>query len=317
MFETLFGLPLAARFIIAFIVVLALIGAAAWLVRRFAANRLGGGGLRGRQPRLAVIEAANVDTRRRLLLIRRDNTEHLLMIGGPTDIVIEPNIVRAPAAREPARTDNGARTSQEAGWPLQPIGEPVGRARAGEESWPPEVPARPRGAETHSGLGAAHAARFSAPELAPASAKPEPRISAPSLDSTADQNLADMANQLEAALRRESPKPSESPRPPREIKMRIDPRIEARNEPKLDVKPEPKLDIRPKPEPRPELKPLFTPEPKREPKLDVKPEPLAPKTEAKPDTKPEPKSDTLSRQDFYDNLEEEMASLLGRPAGKS
>ena len=43
MFETLFGseMPLAARFFIAFLVVLALIGVTAWLVRRFGANRLG------------------------------------------------------------------------------------------------------------------------------------------------------------------------------------------------------------------------------------------------------------------------------------
>src|SRR5664279_5714347 len=53
-----------------------------------------GGGTRGRQPRLAVIDAATVDGRRRLVLIRRDNVEHLLMIGGPTDVVVEPNIVR-------------------------------------------------------------------------------------------------------------------------------------------------------------------------------------------------------------------------------
>jgi hypothetical protein len=47
-------------------------------------------------PRLAVIDAAAVDGRRRLVLVRRDNVEHLLMIGGPSDIVVEPNIVRAP-----------------------------------------------------------------------------------------------------------------------------------------------------------------------------------------------------------------------------
>src|SRR5690242_5410615 len=107
MFETLFGseMPLAARFFIAFLIVLALIGLTAWLVRRFGANRLGTS-TRGRQPRLAVIDAATVDGRRRLVLIRRDNIEHLLMIGGPTDLVAEPNIVRAVAApdavREPA-----------------------------------------------------------------------------------------------------------------------------------------------------------------------------------------------------------------------
>ena len=85
----------AFTFVIAFIVVLALIGGAAWLVRRFAGNRLGTNANRGRMPRLAVIDAAAVDGRRRLVLVRRDNVEHLLMIGGPTDIVVEPNIVRA------------------------------------------------------------------------------------------------------------------------------------------------------------------------------------------------------------------------------
>ena len=87
----------ALTFFFAFVAVLALIGAAAWLVRRFAGNRLGANANRGRMPRLAVIDAAAVDGRRRLVLVRRDNIEHLLMIGGPTDIVVEPNIVRATA----------------------------------------------------------------------------------------------------------------------------------------------------------------------------------------------------------------------------
>src|SRR6201999_2769892 len=87
-------------FIFAFVVVLGLIGLAAWLVRRFAGNRLGANTNRGRMPRLAVIDAAAVDGRRRLVLVRRDNVEHLLMIGGPTDIGLEPNIVRAVAGRE-------------------------------------------------------------------------------------------------------------------------------------------------------------------------------------------------------------------------
>ena len=63
--------------------------------------------MRGRQPRLAVIEYATVDARRRLLLVRRDNVEHLMMIGGPTDVVVEANIVRAvPASREMAVAAN-------------------------------------------------------------------------------------------------------------------------------------------------------------------------------------------------------------------
>jgi flagellar protein FliO/FliZ len=90
----------ALTFVFAFVAVLALIGVAAWLVRRFATNRLGANPNRGRMPRLAVIDAAAVDGRRRLVLVRRDNVEHLLMIGGPTDIVVEPNIVRAVSARD-------------------------------------------------------------------------------------------------------------------------------------------------------------------------------------------------------------------------
>ena len=97
-------------FFFAFVAVLALIGVAAWLVRRFASNRLGANTNRGRMPRLAVIDAAAVDGRRRLVLVRRDNVEHLLMIGGPSDIVVEPNIVRAMPGRDqmPPRPAVGA-----------------------------------------------------------------------------------------------------------------------------------------------------------------------------------------------------------------
>ena len=96
--SSLFGveLPTPVNFIIAFVFVLLLIGAAAWLVRRFGATRIDAAA-RGRQPRLAVIDSAAVDGRRKLVIIRRDNVEHLLMIGGPTDVVVETNIVRGAA----------------------------------------------------------------------------------------------------------------------------------------------------------------------------------------------------------------------------
>lgn len=52
------------------------------------------GGLFGPKPdkRLEVVDQANVDGRRRLLLLRRDNVEHLIMTGGPVDVVIETGI---------------------------------------------------------------------------------------------------------------------------------------------------------------------------------------------------------------------------------
>lgn len=57
-------------------------------------------GGRNRQPRLQVLDAAAVDARRRLVLVRRDDVEHLIMIGGPTDIVIESRISPASSNGE-------------------------------------------------------------------------------------------------------------------------------------------------------------------------------------------------------------------------
>src|ERR1043166_6772374 len=129
--NSLFGvdLPTPVNFVIAFVVVLLLIGAATWLVRRFGATRLDAGA-RSRQPRLAVVDAAAVDSRRKLVIIRRDNVEHLLMIGGPTDVVVETNIVRgaAVATRDAPPARNGAPETMPRAmpmpdptpWPLQP-----------------------------------------------------------------------------------------------------------------------------------------------------------------------------------------------------
>lgn len=46
--------------------------------------------------RLEVVDHANVDSRRKLVLIRRDGVEHLLMTGGPVDVVIETGITPPP-----------------------------------------------------------------------------------------------------------------------------------------------------------------------------------------------------------------------------
>jgi len=54
--------------------------------------------------RLELVDQSNLDGRRRLVLIRRDDVEHLIMTGGPVDVVIETNIAaprRPTAAAEP------------------------------------------------------------------------------------------------------------------------------------------------------------------------------------------------------------------------
>ncbi|MCV9942506.1 MULTISPECIES: flagellar biosynthetic protein FliO [unclassified Rhizobium] len=72
-----------------------------WVIRSRAPSPFVRGG-RNRQPRLQVLDAAAVDARRRLVLVRRDDVEHLIMIGGPSDIVIESRILPA-AAEQPDR----------------------------------------------------------------------------------------------------------------------------------------------------------------------------------------------------------------------
>ena len=51
-----------------------------------------------RGQRLGISEYYEVDKSRRLVLVRRDNMEHLILIGGGQDLVIEPNITAAAIA---------------------------------------------------------------------------------------------------------------------------------------------------------------------------------------------------------------------------
>lgn len=76
------------------IVVVAL---AVWLVRtlRPTLNLSGGSGRGGRPQRLAITDAFTLDRDgRKLVIVRRDNVEHLLLIGGPNDVLVESSIVR-------------------------------------------------------------------------------------------------------------------------------------------------------------------------------------------------------------------------------
>lgn len=84
------------QFAVIFAVILGVLTAGVLLVRRFG----GGSGLsarpsqRARQPRLGIVDVYELDRQRQLILLRRDNVEHLLLVGGPNDVVIERNIQR-------------------------------------------------------------------------------------------------------------------------------------------------------------------------------------------------------------------------------
>ncbi len=100
-------------YIAAFAFVIALIVLGAWLWRSMLDRGVALPGntlFRGaREKRIGAIESASIDARRKLVLIRRDGVEHLIMTGGPVDIVIETGIEHA----------HGNRTS-----PVDPRDEP-------------------------------------------------------------------------------------------------------------------------------------------------------------------------------------------------
>jgi len=265
-----------ARVVVALLIVLGLIALTIWLIRRFGPITFTKTGVaRGRQPRLALLESAMVDARRRLVLIRRDNVEHLLLVGGPTDVVVEPNIVRAatmqtqpapmpPAAREPIARAAGRPAvldpldEHESSLVPPPSPEPFVLPPEPAAELPPPPPP--------------------APEPRPA---PAPRI---------DPQYAEMAQRLEAALRR-PPETRPVPPPPTAAHPSAAP---ARVEPRA-----------PEPRPAPMAPPApNAPEP-RMPKPTAPPPPAA-TAPAPPPPKPAPK------RDVFDNLEEEMANLLGR-----
>lgn len=80
----------ALRYFGALLLVLALVGAAGLVARRF-----GLGGMTralGGTKRLAVIETLTVGPRQRLLILRRDDVEHLVLSGPEGATVVEANI---------------------------------------------------------------------------------------------------------------------------------------------------------------------------------------------------------------------------------
>jgi flagellar protein FliO/FliZ len=248
-------MPQTLTFIFAFVVVLALIAALAWGLRRFAGNRLGANTNRGRMPRLAVIDAAAVDGRRRLVLVRRDNIEHLLMIGGPTDIVVEPNIVRAMPARD----------------------QMAARPAVGGGELPPRIAPLPDAGHWNDGDGArADAFDHAEPQLPEPPPRPtrpsfvdEVRRTAPPLPERAQERTPERTSE-----RRSDPLLAGfTPEP-------LSPRAEARPEPRIDMRNEP---VAPRP---PRAEPMM-PRPAR-PIDPPKPPPLRTERPAAPPPPPPP-----------------------------
>jgi len=324
-------------FLFAFIAVLALIAAVAWGVRRFPGNRLGANPNRTRMPRLAVIDAAAVDGRRRLVLVRRDNVEHLLMIGGPSDIVVEPNIVRAMPGRDMApRPAVGEQPPRIAPLPDVAWSDEAARAERTDarstdafdhaEPQMPEPPPRP-------------SRPAFADELRRPAPPPMPERRSDPLTGFAPESLGARTEPATPRLPRGEPmmprpqRAGEPPKaPPREAPSR---EAASREAPPREVPPvrAPERAAAPPPPPPPPAPPS-APAPSsadqnlaemaqrleaalRRPAEPVAP-PVAPETPpARPSRSetpaPVPAPAPAPQKSGFENLEDEMASLLGRP----
>ena len=156
-------------------------------------------GGRNRKARLAVMDATAVDSHRRLVLVRRDDVEHLILIGGPSDVVVEQNIRMVPQARRPVADDDSGdvvahahpdprpapRQPAVAPAPVQPAPRPVQQ--------PPQTvpqPARPVAPQPPAPRPAP------APPLAPA--VPAPSVVAPARSPHPEPRVASAAPAVSA-----------------------------------------------------------------------------------------------------------------------
>ncbi|MBV1708178.1 MAG: flagellar biosynthetic protein FliO [Hyphomicrobiales bacterium] len=309
-------------------------------------------GGRGRQQRLGAVDVFNLDQNRQLVLVRRDNVEHLVLIGGPNDVLIESQIVRAeprnPREREiPEAILEGANGAPRAAMPnVPPLATPP---LASAVPPPVAVPVAP--------APVPHAT----PVQRPAAFSPPPRRDppAPAADvmpvphdlAAPAREPADPATALMAALgsaldlkNEGAPAPSPAvPAPPvlraplqRPVFERTAPRPPApraeRNVPSLAS-----MSARQLPQPAAKTEapssasgevppPVITPSPLRPSPLNAllgnlakaevippAPAPAVAAAEAAPPSPPE--AVVAAEAEAQDSLETEMARLLGRPLG--
>jgi hypothetical protein len=321
--QNLFGFELSSglRWIIAFAFVLVLVALLGFFLRRMSGGRLkfkGQGGGRTRQPRLGVVDVHDLDRQRQLVLVRRDNVEHLVMIGGASDVVIETNIMRSGArvAMAPPSEPLAERPL-----PIEPLAMP--EPSEGPRRAPPQpiAPAESLPPRTQAPQPAAQPPRTSAPAparsvaaLAATGAAIGTGLVRDAAPAASPSELGDMARQLEEALKRpfsavrpgspgaaraepETPKPAApapsvqqaapAPKPPRPPEPAVAPPAQAHAALDMESELEIALGLKPVSPTRPAAAevplvapPVFAP---------AKPAPEPAKTEEKPAAKaPEP-----------------------------
>lgn len=90
-----------ARTLFALLATLALIVGAAYLARRLGMLQPGGPGVK----RMRVTETLLIDTRRRMVIVRVDDREHVVLLGPGGDVLVRDMPARETPALEPAAVE--------------------------------------------------------------------------------------------------------------------------------------------------------------------------------------------------------------------
>jgi flagellar protein FliO/FliZ len=85
------------RFILVLIFVLGLVLALGWVLKR---SGISGSAVAGKGKRLGIVETAFLGPKHRLILVRRDEVEHLVLVGPNSNTLIESGIVGEAKSRQ-------------------------------------------------------------------------------------------------------------------------------------------------------------------------------------------------------------------------
>jgi len=317
----------ALQVLVVVVIFAVVVGVLYGLYRLVFAHRLHApGAARGRAPRLGVVDVYPLDGQRQLVIVRRDNVEHLLMIGGPNDIVIEPQIVR---------NANGvtAREAVKPASPVEPFAEPPPRpaapavATAAPRRAAPMRAAPPAAEVTPPVTESAPVAPETPPAPEPPRSRPlpTPRAEAPRPAAEPVRPVAEAAKPAAEPAPRPleitpEPKPAADLTPPRRP---LTPSKPATLAPRPHL-PLPITPLRPRnvePPPVEAQKSVAVVEPSKAPEVAIAPQPAAAPVAAPAPVivtpPPAEKPHGRGEETFYDleSLEAEMARLLGRDGG--
>jgi hypothetical protein len=181
-------------------VLLAVVGVALLVFRKRLFHKSSRG--RGRsgllnQKRLEVLDTTVVDAERRLVLVRCDGVEHLIMVGGPTDVVVENDVRKGRSSSAPG--------NQAVFPPLHDSG-PIGAGRPSSQSSASKGKPDARRPDPRTGVSGA----------LPVSAEPRPSltsIAAPTIRATpaAPPPADPQFGRRDAAPQSRSPQPQAPP----------------------------------------------------------------------------------------------------------